>query len=148
MSWRFLSQKMAQKEPEKWMPSTHAYATSRSAKQLLLSIHFIAQAAFFSAGGARQGGSKRRVRLAAALGLAVARGRSHVQQQGGEAARAGAGAGYGRKRAGARHRHSRTQGMVSTAWKSMSRCTRSEMYCSSSRPYISLCTLSMADWKA
>lgn len=24
MSWRFFSQKMEQKEPEKWMPSTHA----------------------------------------------------------------------------------------------------------------------------
>ena len=51
MSCRFLSQKMEQKEPEKWMPSTQAYATSRSAKQLLLSIHFIAHCAFFSAGG-------------------------------------------------------------------------------------------------
>ena len=29
---RFLSQKMEQKEPEKKMPSTHAHATSRSAK--------------------------------------------------------------------------------------------------------------------
>ena len=29
---RFLSQKMEQKEPEKKMPSTHAKATSRSAK--------------------------------------------------------------------------------------------------------------------
>ena len=27
MSWRFLSQKIAQKEPLKWMPSTHANAT-------------------------------------------------------------------------------------------------------------------------
>ena len=32
ISPRFLSQKMAQKEPEKKMPSTHANATRRSAK--------------------------------------------------------------------------------------------------------------------
>jgi hypothetical protein len=36
---RFLSQKMAQKEPEKWMPSTHANASRRCAKLLLLEIH-------------------------------------------------------------------------------------------------------------
>jgi hypothetical protein len=30
---------MAQKEPEKWMPSTHANASRRCAKLLLLLIH-------------------------------------------------------------------------------------------------------------
>jgi hypothetical protein len=36
---RFLSQKMAQKLPLKWMPSTHANASSRCAKLSLLLIH-------------------------------------------------------------------------------------------------------------
>jgi hypothetical protein len=36
---RFLSQKMAQKLPEKWMPSTQAKASRRCAKLLLLLIH-------------------------------------------------------------------------------------------------------------
>ena len=36
---RFLSQKIAQKEPEKKMPSTAAKATSRSAKLVLDLIH-------------------------------------------------------------------------------------------------------------
>ena len=45
MSPRFLSQKMAQKEPEKKMPSTTANATSRSAKRVDSLIHRSAQAA-------------------------------------------------------------------------------------------------------
>jgi hypothetical protein len=36
---RFLSQKIAQKLPLKWMPSTHANASSRCAKISLLLIH-------------------------------------------------------------------------------------------------------------
>ena len=36
---RFLSQKMAQKEPEKKMPSTTANATTRSAKRLSEPVH-------------------------------------------------------------------------------------------------------------
>ena len=44
MSRRFLSQKMAQKEPLKWMPSTQAKATRRSAKRTPLPIHCCAQA--------------------------------------------------------------------------------------------------------
>jgi len=39
------SQKMAQKEPEKWMPSTHAKATKRSEKERADEIHFIAHSA-------------------------------------------------------------------------------------------------------
>eukprot|EP00882_Tetradesmus_deserticola_P015003 GHRQ01015970.1.p2 GENE.GHRQ01015970.1~~GHRQ01015970.1.p2 ORF type:complete len:178 (+),score=25.20 GHRQ01015970.1:474-1007(+) len=39
MSPRFLSQKIAQKLPEKWMPSTHTKASRRCAKLLLLLIH-------------------------------------------------------------------------------------------------------------
>jgi hypothetical protein len=42
----FLSQKIAQKEPEKKMPSTAAKATSLSWKVLSLFIHFIAHWAF------------------------------------------------------------------------------------------------------
>ena len=37
---RFLSQKMAQKEPEKKMPSTQANATSRSANDACDPIHY------------------------------------------------------------------------------------------------------------
>mmetsp|Transcript_2762 Transcript_2762/g.7158 ORF Transcript_2762/g.7158 Transcript_2762/m.7158 type:complete len:252 (+) Transcript_2762:620-1375(+) len=44
---RFFSQKMAQKEPEKKMPSTQAKAIKRSSKCCELSIHFRAQWAFF-----------------------------------------------------------------------------------------------------
>mmetsp|Transcript_34634 Transcript_34634/g.81771 ORF Transcript_34634/g.81771 Transcript_34634/m.81771 type:complete len:224 (-) Transcript_34634:367-1038(-) len=44
---RFLSQKIAQNEPEKKMPSTVANATSRSAKRDDSVIHFSAQSAFF-----------------------------------------------------------------------------------------------------
>ena len=51
MSWRFLSQKMAQKEPLKWMPSTHANATKRSAKLPLLPIQRCAQSAFLRTHG-------------------------------------------------------------------------------------------------
>mmetsp|Transcript_8228 Transcript_8228/g.20399 ORF Transcript_8228/g.20399 Transcript_8228/m.20399 type:complete len:213 (+) Transcript_8228:342-980(+) len=42
---RFLSQKMAQKEPLKKMPSTHANATRRSAKQVVDPIHLSAHCA-------------------------------------------------------------------------------------------------------
>lgn len=50
---RFLSQKMAQKLPEKKMPSTAAKPMSRSAKvsRPSLLIHFIAQSAFFLTDG-------------------------------------------------------------------------------------------------
>jgi hypothetical protein len=47
ISPRFFSQKMAQKEPEKKMPSTAANATMRSAKvALFLSVHRSAHSAF------------------------------------------------------------------------------------------------------
>ncbi len=39
MSDRFLSQKMAQNDPEKKIPSTAAKATNRSAKDVLDLIH-------------------------------------------------------------------------------------------------------------
>ena len=51
MSRRFLSQKMAQKEPLKWMPSTHANATSRSAKLSAEPIQCCAQRAFLATHG-------------------------------------------------------------------------------------------------
>ena len=51
MSAFFLSQKMAQKEPEKWMPSTHANATRRSAKLRDEQIQRIAHSALAAAGG-------------------------------------------------------------------------------------------------
>ena len=51
ISPRFLSQKMAQKEPEKKMPSTTAKATSRSAKRRDSVIHRSAQSAFFRTQG-------------------------------------------------------------------------------------------------
>jgi hypothetical protein len=47
ISSRFLSQNIAQKEPEKWMPSTQAKATSRSGKVVLDPIHLCAHSAFF-----------------------------------------------------------------------------------------------------
>lgn len=47
----FLSQKMAQKDPEKKIPSTHAKASKRVAKFVLLSIHLSAQSAFFFTAG-------------------------------------------------------------------------------------------------
>ena len=51
MSRRFFSQKMAQKDPLKWMPSTHANATRRSAKLTPLPIHRCAHSAFFATHG-------------------------------------------------------------------------------------------------
>ena len=51
MSPRFLSQKMAQKEPEKKMPSTTAKATSRSAKRRDSVIQRSAHSAFFRTHG-------------------------------------------------------------------------------------------------
>ena len=45
MSPRFLSQKIAQNDPEKKMPSTHANATSRSAKHSEDWIHLRAHCA-------------------------------------------------------------------------------------------------------
>ena len=50
---RFLSQKMAQKLPEKNIPSTHAKARRRSLNGLDASNHFIAHLAFFSIHGTR-----------------------------------------------------------------------------------------------
>jgi len=47
MMSRFLSQKIAQNEPEKKIPSTHANATKRSAKLRDESIQVRAQFAFF-----------------------------------------------------------------------------------------------------
>jgi hypothetical protein len=44
---RFLSQKIAQKDPEKKMPYTAAKATNLSWKVLSLFIHFIAHCAFY-----------------------------------------------------------------------------------------------------
>jgi len=46
MSYLFLSQKMAQNDPLKKMPSTAAKATSLSAKSSLLFINLIAHYAF------------------------------------------------------------------------------------------------------
>src|SRR6056300_258440 len=55
----FFSQKMAQKLPEKKMPSTHAKAKSRSAKERdFVSNHFIAHLAFFSIQGTVETASK------------------------------------------------------------------------------------------
>src|SRR5210317_1788675 len=52
MSPLFLSQKIAQNEPEKNIPSTHANANRRSAKERdFASNHFIAHCAFFSMHG-------------------------------------------------------------------------------------------------
>lgn len=45
----FFNQKIAQNEPLKWMPSTQAKATRRSAKDLELHIHRIAHEAFAAA---------------------------------------------------------------------------------------------------
>jgi len=48
MTPRFFSQKMAANDPEKKMPSTAAYATSRSAYgDFMSSIHRKAHSAFF-----------------------------------------------------------------------------------------------------
>ena len=51
MSPRFLSQKMAQKDPEKKMPSTHANATRRCAKLASEPIHRSAHSAFCRTAG-------------------------------------------------------------------------------------------------
>lgn len=51
MSPRFLSQKMAQKDPEKKIPSTTANAIRRSAKLLDSLIHWSAQWAFLATHG-------------------------------------------------------------------------------------------------
>ena len=51
ISPRFLSQKMAQNEPEKKMPSTTANATSRSANRFDSVIHRRAQLAFLATHG-------------------------------------------------------------------------------------------------
>ena len=59
MSPRFLSQKMAQKEPEKKMPSTTAKATSRSAKRDESSIQRSAQSAFLRTHGTVSSALKR-----------------------------------------------------------------------------------------
>ena len=48
---RFFSQKIAQNEPLKKIPSTHANPTRRSAKLASLPIHRIAQSAFFATVG-------------------------------------------------------------------------------------------------
>ena len=48
---RFFNQKMAQKDPLKKIPSTHAKPTRRSAKLASLPIHLSAQSAFFATVG-------------------------------------------------------------------------------------------------
>lgn len=56
---RFLSQKMAAKEEENWMPSTQAKATRRSAKELLQAIQRSAQSVFRRTAGTVSGARKR-----------------------------------------------------------------------------------------
>tara|TARA_B100000519_G_C14078184_1_gene360181 strand:- start:115 stop:354 length:240 start_codon:yes stop_codon:yes gene_type:complete len=72
---RFLSQKIAQKEPEKKMPSTTAKATSRSAKRPEFEIHFNAQLAFFWTHGTVSIALKRCCRCALSLMYVSEKGR-------------------------------------------------------------------------
>ncbi|ABT15937.1 hypothetical protein FR483_n652R [Paramecium bursaria Chlorella virus FR483] len=61
---RFLSQKIAQKDPENSRPSTHTHATRRSANDLSCDKNFCAHAAFFPTAGIVSIASKREFRSA------------------------------------------------------------------------------------
>mmetsp|Transcript_9352 Transcript_9352/g.20707 ORF Transcript_9352/g.20707 Transcript_9352/m.20707 type:complete len:226 (-) Transcript_9352:705-1382(-) len=62
ISPRFLSQKMAQNDPLKKIPSTHAKATRRSEKDAPDPIHLLAHSALAATAGIRSWASKRRSR--------------------------------------------------------------------------------------